>query len=40
MGDTYDRVQENKEIADYKELADMVLEIEIAAILKKKFTIC
>jgi hypothetical protein len=32
MGDTHDRVQESKEVADYRELANLILEIEIATI--------
>ncbi|OMJ91460.1 hypothetical protein SteCoe_5942 [Stentor coeruleus] len=32
MGDIYDRVQESKEVADYRELANLILEIEIATI--------
>ena len=35
MGDTYSRVQEGKEVADYKELTSLVLEIEIFAIWKR-----
>ena len=35
MVDTHDKVQENKEVADLKEIASMVLEVEIAAIWRR-----
>ena len=35
MGDTYDRVQEGRDVADHKELANMVLEVEIAAVWRR-----
>lgn len=38
MGDTHDRVQESKEVADYRELANLILEIEIATIWQRNVT--
>lgn len=35
IGDTYDRVQENLEVADYIELAGMILEVETLLFLKR-----
>lgn len=35
MGDTHDKVQESREVADYKEQAYMILELEIPAVWRR-----
>ena len=38
MGDTYDRVQEGKEVADYKEQASIILQLEMLYIFRRNLT--
>lgn len=46
MGDTHDKVQENKEVAEYKELTSLIFEVEVASIFRRnnsvyeRFHIC
>jgi hypothetical protein len=35
MGDTHDKVQENKEVADYKELTSLIFDIEVASVFQR-----
>ena len=35
MGDSFDKVQESRDIADYKEKAALIVEIEISRIWKR-----